>query len=662
MGITCPRCGADNDQEQESCTGCQFPLGEIAALIKDRYRMTRPYIFSTFRAVYLAEDIKDGNKVYSVREFLPQIISSGDRLLVRSQFESLLAVYKELDHKNMARIADYFVEGNYYRIVYEFVNGLDITKYMAQHRILTGAGYPEALVAHWALQMCDLFEYLHYGQAEPVFLVDFKPAGVVFRKEDERMVFIDMGLSKILSFLGPHYLITEDFQAYRKAKGKFDSFEWDLFCLGNFMYYLLTGIDLLKIPDSDFKPIGQACPGISPAFAQVVDKAVGTDCRSGYSDVRELKNDMTSAIKPLPLKAFSFYGDFVGEKIAEPKYSWPMLDGNYARTGGIGFSPKIPLQLQWTCKLRPSPQYFLIACDDFVYAISREGMISGIHRETGKLEWKLAAARSMSVPPVASDGVIYLATPAREVMAIEHGKGEPRWKLTLEASTMASPVLGEDKLFVALYNGTICSINVQEGEILTRYKVEGNIIASPFHYRGHIFAASLNRVMCALNVESEEAVWTYEGDTGFTIAPSQYYGRVFLTGIDGRFKALDVRSGEILWEQKLDGKISQPARVNQDYVYLCISPGKLLCLSPDTGKKEWEYSLDWQGDDFPMVLGTNAIFMVDSTHCLLSVDPFTGAEIQKLKMSHPPVSPLVIAHRQLYMVSSTGHVVAFGRK
>lgn len=661
MSLTCPRCGYENEDNVDFCQECEFALAEAPLLVHRRYRMSKPYVFSSFRAVYEAEDVQENNRVYSVREFLPHAVSTAEKLTVRSNFESLMNRYMELKHKNLAGIANFFVEGNYYYVVYEFVNGLDITKYMSSHKILTGKGYPEKLVSYWTLQMCDLFEYLHHEQDSPIYLIDFKPHAVVFRQEDEQLVFIDLGLSRILSLLGPHYLITEDFQAFRKSGGKFDNVEWDLFCLGNFMYYLLTGVDLLRAPENVYMPLRVARPDISEAMIDIVTKAVGKNYRSHYKDVRDIRKDLFERVSPLPLRAFDFYQDFVGEKARYQKTQWPMFLANKSRTGSVGFPPRIPVKLKWSCKTKPSDEFYLTASEEYVYATSREGMVCSIHSRTGQMDWKSYISRNIPTPGIAYNGVLYYVTPNRELLSIEHSSNDFKWKLEMESASMASPIIYDDILFVTLYNGNIHAVNIEEGKILATFSIEGNIISSPIIHQNILYVASLNKMMCAIDVDTDEVIWQYESETGFSASPTMCRDIILAGSHDGTLCAVNAQNGRPMWTRNFKGAITQAIRATPDMIYFVTRSGKMLALDPERGQTIWQKDLGDSNFEYPFCLGTNMIFLVDSHRRLRTIDSFSGVDRHQLKMSHPAVSPLIIAHQQIYLVSSTGHVVAFGK-
>ncbi|MFP4496593.1 MAG: PQQ-binding-like beta-propeller repeat protein [Vulcanimicrobiota bacterium] len=660
MEITCPRCGYENEEEQEFCSQCEFPLAEAALLVHHRYRMARPYVFSTFRAVYEAYDVRDNNKRYSVREFLPLITHSGEKLSISSQFEILMNKYQEMSHPNLAGIADYFIEGNYYYIVYDFVNGKSLDRYMSRHKIMHGKGYPPELVTHWALQMCDLFNYFHSSLENPVYLVDFRPRGVVFRQEDERLVFIDMGLSKTLSLLGPHYLITEDFQAFRKAGGKLETKGWDLFCLGNFIYYLLTGVDLLSSSIKKFPEPVVINPKIPDKLNQIVMKALGENFVSGYEDVGEIIEDL-QGLPTMPLSAYDFYKDFVASKFADKATEWRMLLGNPHRTGTVGEAPRIPVKVKWLSKIKPSSKYFIFPCDNYIYALSKEGMLFGLDHQTGHQGWKFFVCNQMAADGVGSSGVLYYATPLNELVAVEHGQANFLWRLQLESSCMASPFLYEDMIFVPLYNGSIYAVNAEDGSVLSRYRIEGNILSSLVVANNTMYIASLNKMLCAIDIDTEETLWEFESDEGFSASPTVNNNRLFIGSHDGTLSAVDLEMGQMLWSRNFNGPITQSARATSYMIYQVTKNGQLIAISPDRGDTLWEYELGPTQTQHPFAISNNMLFVMDSRNQLLTMDAFTGEVKHRMRMSHAPVSQLIIAHKKIFVVSASGHMVAFGR-
>jgi outer membrane protein assembly factor BamB len=507
-----------------------------------------------------------------------------------------------------------------------------------------------------------MLEYLHHGFSEPFYAVDLKPAGVVFRQEDESVVFIDNGIFRLLQILGPHYIITEDFHAYRKASGKFESFKWDLFCLGNLMYYLLTGIDLIKMPDNLGVPqLKNIRPDLSDAMIGIVMKAVGTKAQSGYNDVTEIKTDLKELVPPLPLRAFDFYSDFVKTAEVEEKTVWKMLLGNEARTGRSGAAPKLPLRMKWKTMLKPSTSFFLSAADDYVYAVSREGMVYGIHKDLKEPEWRFYLSKQISTFGIASDDTIFFATPFQELVAVQRGKNNFKWKLQLDTPCMSSPVLYEGIIFLSLYNGKTIAVNAEEGKILAQFAVEGNILSSPIVYANVLYVASLNRLICAIDVETEQVLWKYETETGFSSSPTLCGNKLFIGSHDGTLCAINIQSGNPIWTRNFRGSITQSVRASLDMIFLITTAGKLFALDPARGDTVWEKEIGGKDFEFPFALGANMVYLVDQDKTLKCLDFFTGQERQSLKMSHSSASQLACAHNQLYMVSRTGHLVAFGK-
>jgi outer membrane protein assembly factor BamB len=656
----CPQCGVENRTENYKCIECGKLLTS-RPLIRGQYKMTKPYIFSSFRAVYEAEDTQNNDNIVSVREFLPHRINPGDTMLTHSTFEALMNQYSKLKHPNLAGIIDYFTEGNYFFAVYEYINGLDMTKYLSHHQIIRGTGYPEELLSNWILSMCNLVEYLHHSFQKPVFLNDLKPAGVVFNQDNEELVFIDIGLSKLLALLGPHYLITEDIQTFKKAGKNFDTIGWDLFCLGNLMHYLLTGIDLLQISENSRIPLNVTRPDLSQNMIDIVNRLLGENYQSGYNDIRELKNDLLLKTNRLPLRAFYFYPDFIKDETDFDESEWPMFLGNEARTGSVGLSPRVPIKLKWTAKLKSSKNAFLSTSGDYVYVVTKEGLIYAVDIINGKIHWKSNLRRKITTPCITYQDSVYFVTSNRELIALDYGEQEYKWQQEFESPAMASPLIHDEIIYVPLYNGSVYAVNSDNGEILTSFKIEGNILSSPLVYDGRLFVTSLNKLICAIDIETGQILWQFDSDAGFSSSPTISENTLFTGSLDGTVSAINIDTGNVLWQHNFRGAITQSVKAIPEHVFFITQAGNLYALKSNKGNVIWSKDLGASDYEYPFAISMDTMFLVDKKNTLRTMNSFTGETRHKLHMSHPPVSQLMIAHKQLYMVSTTGHLVAFGK-
>lgn len=160
--------------------------------------------------VYLVKDV-----VLEKQWAMKQISREGD-----SMEEAL--IMKELDHPGIPRITDQIIDKNYYYLIMDYCRGESLVKYCRSHKIT------EDTVIDWAIQLCDILEYLH-RQNPPVIFRDMKPANVIC-SENGRLKLIDFGIAK-LDVKDADAKGTKGFAAPEQYEGKY-SVQSDIYNLG----------------------------------------------------------------------------------------------------------------------------------------------------------------------------------------------------------------------------------------------------------------------------------------------------------------------------------------------------------------------------------------------------------------------------------------------
>ncbi|MEW6284527.1 MAG: serine/threonine-protein kinase, partial [Candidatus Eremiobacterota bacterium] len=100
---------------------------------------------------------------------------------------------ERLSHPGIVRVFDLFELDGFYYLVLEFIPGQSLDKLASPH---CDALLEEKVVLDWALQLCDIFAYLH-GQDPPVIYRDLKPHNVI-RDLRGRVRLVDFGVSRTL--------------------------------------------------------------------------------------------------------------------------------------------------------------------------------------------------------------------------------------------------------------------------------------------------------------------------------------------------------------------------------------------------------------------------------------------------------------------------------
>ncbi len=143
-----------------------------------------------------------------------------------------------LQHASLPAIYDYFIEEGYWYLVMDYIPGPTLSEYIQKHAPLAPL---EAL--NYAIQLCDVLEYLHQ-QSPPVIFRDLKPSNIIL-SPDGRVMLVDFGiarhfkagqLSDTTDFGSPGYAPPEQYKGEGQTDGRSD-----LFSLGVILHEMLSG-------------------------------------------------------------------------------------------------------------------------------------------------------------------------------------------------------------------------------------------------------------------------------------------------------------------------------------------------------------------------------------------------------------------------------------
>lgn len=139
--------------------------------------------------VYLANHLRLEKKV--VLKADKRKISTREDLLRRE-----VDVLKELKHRYIPQVYDYFIEGNTVYTVIDYIDGESLDKILER-----GERFPQKQVIQWARQILQALAYLHspvHGQPPRGFVhSDVKPANIMLRKSGD-ICLIDFNIALAL--------------------------------------------------------------------------------------------------------------------------------------------------------------------------------------------------------------------------------------------------------------------------------------------------------------------------------------------------------------------------------------------------------------------------------------------------------------------------------
>lgn len=271
---------------------------QIGKIFADRYRIVRQIGRGGMADVYLARDlILDGEEV-AVKVLRTNYQT--DQIAVQ-RFQREARAMAELDHPNIVRISDIGEEDGQQYLAMEYVDGLDLKRYIKENAPLSN---DEAVRI-----MGQILLAMRLAHTRGIVHRDLKPQNVLLTQDGTAKVtdfgiavaFAETSLTQTNSMLGSvHYLSPE------QARGSKATVQSDIYAMGIILFEMLTG----RIPyDGDSavtialqhfqKPlpsVREENPRVPQALENIVLKATAKKLTERYKTVAEMYADLASAL------------------------------------------------------------------------------------------------------------------------------------------------------------------------------------------------------------------------------------------------------------------------------------------------------------------------------------------------------------------------------
>jgi serine/threonine protein kinase len=255
---------------------------QIGSVLQNRYRITAVLGVGGMGSVYLARDQRFTNVIrnVAVKEMLNMQQDPGMREMTLKNFIREADVLASLTHPSIPQIYDVFVSKDRAYLVMEFIDGKDLEAYVSQ----TADFIPHDTVCKWAVDLCDVLQYLHTRDPMIVFR-DMKPSNVMIDKAG-RIRLIDFGIAKPFqpanqvkgTLIGTDgYAPPEQYRGVASPSG-------DLYALGATLHHILTKRDpRLEQPFTfNQRPIRSINPRVPVDLEAVVMRALSDDAAARY--------------------------------------------------------------------------------------------------------------------------------------------------------------------------------------------------------------------------------------------------------------------------------------------------------------------------------------------------------------------------------------------
>lgn len=526
-------------------------------------------------SVYRARDLHFPNveKKVAVKEMVNTARDPVVRDSIVRNFEREANLLATLSHPAIPRIYDYFTQDERSYLILEFIEGKDLEAILAE----SGSFFPENQVIGWAIELCDVLNYLHTHKPDPIIFRDIKPSNIMVNPA-QRIVLVDFGIAKPFQ-AGPKGTMigTEGYSPPEQYRGEASPLA-DIYALGATLHHMLTRKDpRLEAPFSfGERPIRQINPGISAELEQVIYTAVQYNPENRYKSAAEMKQVLLEI----------------------------------ARKGGISLkntqetsrpsSATTAIKPLWSFECEDEIRGAPALSGDMVLVSSYDNNLYALNSGTGQFIWKYATDAGVVSRPAVFDGNVYFGSTDNRLHVISLRNGKLSWTYPTDRPIHSSPIISEGHIFIGSDDNYLHAINATNGRRAWRYEAGSAVRSTPLVQNESIYFGSENGDFFALDL-SGTLRWRFHSKRAITSSAVSLQGMVFFGSVDWTVYALDARSGWVVWRYRTEkATISSPCIADR-FLFTGSTDGNIYCLDSRNGKKVWQYSTEHQVTGSPII-------------------------------------------------------------
>jgi serine/threonine protein kinase len=207
--IECPACGSENRSRARFCMYCGAELRhspgggkdlsssistlEKGKVLSGRYQVDSLINIGGMGYIYEGTDILLKRNV-AIKELIDRFTDPAERSEAIERFKREAEMLCKLKHPAIPMFFEYFVENQRYYMVMDYVEGLDLKKVMKRLKD-AGREIPIQRIVMWALEICDVLEYLH-TRTPPIVYRDLKPSNIMITPQGN-VKLVDFGIARL---------------------------------------------------------------------------------------------------------------------------------------------------------------------------------------------------------------------------------------------------------------------------------------------------------------------------------------------------------------------------------------------------------------------------------------------------------------------------------
>ncbi len=576
-------------------------------VLQQRYMVESVHGIGGMSVVYRGRDLrfKDVVRTCAIKEMHQNAVDSQTRLLKLKNFEREASLLATLSHPAIPKVYDFLEENGRVYLVMELIDGHDLhSEVEAANGLLN-----EQRVWRWAMEICDVLDFLHNQQPDPVIFRDLKPSNIIVTPQD-RIVLIDFGIARSLEQQQQRGTVigTEGYAPPEQYRGIFDV-RGDIYALGATLHHLLTGVDpRLETPFTFHeRSIRDANPAVSPEMEAVVAQMLEydpTERPASMTDVKTLLQsvpgfgDVESPFAGAPIKKVmrpTAPGTSLLWKVAcgDEVRSSPCIRDGSLYIGSYDYNLYC-MDLETGKQRWKRPTLRGISSSpaiwgDLVVVGSEDGQVYALDARRGNVRWTYRTDRPVRSSPRMSDRIIYIGSDDQHIYALDGMNGRVLWRYRTWMSVRSSCAVGKEAVFVGSSDGHVYAIDALKGNLRWKYRTQKDVVSTPLLADNVVYVGSMDTNVYALDTDVGAPLWRFKTGHYVNSSPVLDGKRLFVGGVDGSFYALDTATGRLVWKYETGSQITSSPRVVDGFVYFGAVDGNVYKLEANNGTLVWKY-------------------------------------------------------------------------
>jgi len=570
-------------------------------------------------SVYRARDLHFPNvvKLVAVKEMINQARDPLVRQTVIHNFEREANILVTLNHSSIPKIFDYFSLEERSYLVLEYIHGKDLEAILSE----ANAPLDEEQVVNWAIDICDVLEYLHNHKPEPIIFRDMKPSNIMVNQSG-RIVLVDFGIAKMFKTGQKGTMIgTEGYSPPEQYRGE-ASPEADIYALGATMHHLLSNRDPRVEPPFSFaeRPLRELNPAVSVEVEQIVHTALQYNPSDRYHSAKQMKDALVAAAKKTGMLSKFSAAISAPEQTIKPIWIFKCEDevrGSPTYEGGAIFIGSYDHNLYaldaasgdfiWKAPTEGGIVTKPVVLPDLVFVGSEDGFLHAIHTRTGKPAWTFEVGRPIRSSPRYAEGHIIFGADDCYLYCVNILSTRRAFRFDCGDSIRSSPYVTSDHIYFGNEAGDFFCLDFR-GQSKWHYRAKRAITSSPVVAQGIVFFTSLDSSIYALDAKSGWVIWRFRMMKGSISSPYHLENSIYVGSADGNIYCLEADNARELWKFQTGSQVSGSPVAYRDWVYCGTADGTLYCLDQKNGRVRWKFVTDGPITGAPQVFNDMVYF------------------------------------------------------